>query len=100
MTAFIGRREFITLLGSVAAVWPIAVRGEQSAKSYRIAFLRAEYPGEGRHFGETAQLERLHETRLQRGNEHELSCIVPPKVDPKRLASTRERVGSKTIRTC
>ena len=59
------RREFVTLLGGMAAVWPLAVRAQSGVKYHRVSFL-ALIPREDATLMK-AFLERLHELGYSEG---------------------------------
>jgi putative ABC transport system substrate-binding protein len=56
----VNRRDFITLLGSAAAAWPLATRAQQAGKLPTIGFLGPSTPSVSSHWA-AAFVQRLHE---------------------------------------
>jgi ABC-type uncharacterized transport system substrate-binding protein len=61
------RRDFVTLLGSAAAAWPLAARAQQMRGPYRIGFLGL-LPGENTSTFMKSLLERLNELGYREGD--------------------------------
>ena len=83
MTAFIGRREFITLLGGTAAAWPLAARAQQLNGFLQrvrnenvVAFIQALRDA-GYIDGQNAAIEtRIFETTLDRDPDFVKELII------------------------
>ena len=77
MMAFIGRREFMALLGGAAAAWPLAARAQQREPMRRIGVLMnlaADDPE-----GQTrvaAFLQGLQEAGWAVGRNHTSDCAI------------------------
>jgi putative ABC transport system substrate-binding protein len=73
------RREFVTLLGSAAVVWPVLARAQQADKTPRVAFLgtdRTSPPQIGYYQAFSAQLEK---NGFREGQNMSLN-IAPPTI--------------------
>jgi putative ABC transport system substrate-binding protein len=77
MMAFIGRREFMALLGGAAAAWPLAARAQQREPMRRIGVLMnlaADDPeGQAR---VAAFLQGLQEAGWAVGRNHTSDCAI------------------------
>ena len=99
MTAFIGRREFITLLGGAAA-WPLAARAQQPTRMRRIGVLMrlAADDAEGR-ARVAAFLQGLQRIGLDRRPQRARSIIAGRAGDDERMRRACGGIGRARART-
>src|SRR5438552_5939935 len=72
------RREFITLLGGVAAAWPVAARAQQQPKMLRVGFVGMQ-PRDAPHYANF--LKRMAELGYQEGRNFTFDYIQTPNVE-------------------
>src|SRR5215470_2502318 len=72
------RREFIALLGSAAAAWPLAARAQQQPKMLRVGFVGMQ-PQDAPHYANF--LKRMAELGYQEGRNFTFDYIQTPNVE-------------------
>jgi putative tryptophan/tyrosine transport system substrate-binding protein len=92
------RRDFITLLGSAVATWPLTARGQQTGKVYRVGFVAAasgQTPGPVMARGVPALLDELGKLGFSEGRNLIIDHRSSNQPTPQLLAELTELVRSK-----
>jgi hypothetical protein len=81
------RRQFISLLGGAAAVWPLAAGAQQPLKVPTIGFLIGSTPAAVSPWT-AAFVERLREARMDRGPHHQNRIAGRKEITSAKLATS------------